>query len=110
MALLRNRGDELETAGIGNATVHLYRLGASVLRFGGTPSFLGSHTPLRRARVERCTFGGKDVLVAFTDGISSHLDIEGRWDLLRQQPIVVAQRIVEQFGTMNDDALALVVA
>jgi hypothetical protein len=47
--------------------------------------------------------------VLFSDGVRSRVDLAGELDLLREHPVVVAQRVVERFGRPDDDVLVLVV-
>jgi hypothetical protein len=51
----------------------------------------------------------RDVLVVYSDGIRSGLNLMSERDLLREHPIVVAQRIVERFGRPDDDAVVMVI-
>lgn len=64
--------------------------------------------PPAKPRTETVALGDGDLVVLATDGIGSRLSIEGELALLRQHPIVIAQRIIERFGRANDDALVLV--
>jgi hypothetical protein len=51
----------------------------------------------------------RDVLVLFTDGIRSRFVLEDDLDLVREHPIVIAQRVVERFSREDDDVLVMVV-
>ena len=37
------------------------------------------------------------------------MDLTGEHDLLREHPVVIAQRVVERFARDNDDVLVMVV-
>lgn len=98
----------LETASIGNVDVQLCAP-RRARRFGGSSAVLGGRpTAPAKARSETAPLERDELLVMTTDGISSKLSIEQDLILLREHPVVVAQRIVEQFGRANDDALVLV--
>jgi len=99
---------DLSIAGVGNVGAHAYGMGPS-WRFGGSSFVLGSPGGVRRIAVENHRFQTRDVLVLFTDGIRSRLDLTGELDLLREHPAVVAQRIVERFARDDDDVLVMVV-
>jgi len=60
--------------------------------------------------VDECALAQGDVVMLFTNGISTRADLEGELDLLREHPIVIAHQIVHRFARDDDDALVLVVA
>lgn len=98
----------LETASVGNIDVQVCSP-RSARRFGGTSAVVGgSVRPPAKPRSETVSLGDGDLVVLATDGIGSRLSIEGDLALLRQHPIVIAQRVIERFGRANDDALVLV--
>lgn len=118
-ALVRTRGavmasarleasGALTVAGVGNVGAHLYGPGAS-WRFGGSSYVLGSPGGARRIAVEHHHVELRDVVVLFSDGIRSKLDLAGELDLLREHPAVIAQRVVERFARDDDDVLVMVV-
>lgn len=104
----RIRSDQLELAGIGNITAHVYG-SQKTRRFTGTSFVVGARGEARRPAMESIQLGPRDVLVLHSDGIRTGLDLTGELDLLREHPIVVAQRIVERFGRPDDDALVMVI-
>jgi anti-sigma regulatory factor (Ser/Thr protein kinase) len=99
----------LSVAGVGNVGAHVYGTGAS-WRFGGSSFVLGSPSGARRIAAENRHLQPRDVLVLFSDGIRSKLDLTGDFALLREHPAVIAQRIVERFARDDDDVLVMVVA
>jgi hypothetical protein len=106
-ARLEGAGD-MAVAGVGNVGVHLYGPGPS-WRFGGSSYVLGAPGGARRIAVENHRIEPREVLVLFSDGVRTRLDLTGELDLLREHPAVIAQRIVERFGRPDDDVLVLVV-
>jgi len=106
-ARLEGSGD-MVVAGVGNVGAHVYGPGSS-WRFGGSSYVLGSPGGARRIAVEHHRLEARDVLVLFSDGIRSKLDLTGELDLLREHPVVIAQRIVERFARDDDDVLVMVV-
>lgn len=98
----------ISVAGVGNVSAQVYGPGSS-WRFGGSSYVLGAPGGARRIAVERHRLGTRDVLLLFTDGIRSKLDLTGELDLLREHPAVIAQRVVERFGREDDDVLVMVV-
>jgi anti-sigma regulatory factor (Ser/Thr protein kinase) len=99
---------DLSIAGVGNVGARAYGVGAP-WRFGGSSFVLGTPGGARRIAIERHRLAPRDVLVLFTDGIRSHFDLTGEHELLREHPIVVAQRVVERFARPDDDVLVMVV-
>ncbi len=100
---------DLAIASVGNVSAHVYGCGPA-RRFDGSSFVLGDpgraprRIPTERRRLERA-----EILVLFTDGVSSRANLEGDRDLLRQHPIRIAQHVLERFGGSHDDALVLVV-
>jgi anti-sigma regulatory factor (Ser/Thr protein kinase) len=98
----------MDAASIGNVELQVTRVRAS-RRFGGSSAIVGGkgNRPVK-PRTEITTLAPEDLVILTTDGISSKLSIEQDLALLREHPIIVAQRIMERFGRTNDDALVLV--
>jgi anti-sigma regulatory factor (Ser/Thr protein kinase) len=104
---LPESGAELVQAGVGNISCHLYRDRAAV-RFPSTPGVLGNPGPAPRLRDERAPLAGRHVVLLFTDGLSSRLDLSTEPALLRQPPLVIAHHLLVHHGRSHDDALVLV--
>jgi anti-sigma regulatory factor (Ser/Thr protein kinase) len=92
---------------VGNIDVHIYGL-AEGRRLSGPSFVLGAPGTRRRTVREEHPLGPRDVLVLFSDGLSSRTDLEGELDLLREHPIVIAHQLAQRFGRQNDDVLVLV--
>jgi anti-sigma regulatory factor (Ser/Thr protein kinase) len=106
-AAVVDTGGKATVAGVGNVGARIYGPG-HVWRFGGSSFFLGSATGAGRVTVEEERIERRDVLVLFSDGIRSSMDLSRELDLLREHPVVVAQRIVERFGRADDDVMVMV--
>jgi anti-sigma regulatory factor (Ser/Thr protein kinase) len=106
LARVLEEGSALETACVGNVTVHLYGFDRN-RRFTGSPFVLGLRGALRWS-AEREALARGDVVVLFTDGLVASTDIEGELDLLREHPIVIAHQLAVRFGRSTDDALVVV--
>jgi anti-sigma regulatory factor (Ser/Thr protein kinase) len=100
--------DRVELAGIGNVMARVYGL-QGTRRFTGTSFVVGARGEHRPPARESVQLEPRDVLVVCSDGIRSGLDLTGQHELLREHPIVVAQRIVERFGRPDDDATVMVI-
>jgi hypothetical protein len=98
----------VSVAAVGNVGAHVYGPAGSG-RFGGTSFVLGARGQVKRIASETRLLGPRDVLVLFSDGIKSSMDLGADLDLLREHPVVVAQRVVERFARPDDDVLVLVV-
>jgi serine/threonine protein phosphatase PrpC len=95
-------------AGVGNVGASIFGTGPT-WRFGGSSFFLGAGGRTPRVGLERSRIQARDVLVLFSDGIRSSLDLSREFDLLREHPIVIAQWVVEQYGRPDDDAMVMVI-
>ncbi len=95
-------------AGVGNVSAR--RVGTSApWRFGGSSYVLGAPSGVHKITTERVRLEPRDVLVVFTDGIRSRHDLGDDRDLLREHPIVIAQRFTERFARPDDDVLVAVI-
>ena len=98
----------MEVASIGNVELQICRP-RDARRFGGSSAIVGGKgNRATKARPMNATLLPDDLVIVTTDGISSKLSIEEDLPLLREHPIVIAQRIMERFARTNDDALVLV--
>jgi anti-sigma regulatory factor (Ser/Thr protein kinase) len=92
----------------GNTSVHVYGR-SDARRFSGPSFVLGAPGRPPRVSREARTLAVDDVVVLFTDGLTTKTDLTGELDLLlRRHPIRIAEELVRRFGRSNDDALALV--
>jgi anti-sigma regulatory factor (Ser/Thr protein kinase) len=98
----------VSVASVGNVGAHIYGPSARG-RFGGSSFVLGARGQVKRTVSETRLLGPRDVLVLFSDGIRSTIDLGQDLDLLREHPVIVAQRVVERFARPDDDVLVLVV-
>lgn len=107
MAIARTRLGEIETASVGNVTVEVVGP-REAKRFGGSSFVLGSPQPGHRIHLDRASTQGRDLLLMFTDGITSRASIKDDPALLWQHPVVIAQHVEEKYGKESDDILVLV--
>lgn len=107
MALARvpEPGETVQTASVGNVSVHVYGVHKSWGN-AGTSFVLGTPGKMRKPILVDHTIEGRDVLVLFSDGVTIRVDLEP--DLLFEHPVVIAHQLVQRFGRNNDDALVLV--
>jgi anti-sigma regulatory factor (Ser/Thr protein kinase) len=99
----------LALACVGNVAVQLVGPDGSN-GFGGSSFVLGAKGGVRRTTLEQRAIEPSQALLLLSDGITSSARLEGDLALLREHPIVVAQRVVERFGRDNDDVMVLVVS
>lgn len=97
----------LTTACVGNVSVRLYGPQLSH-RFAESSFVLGARGQKIRPALGARTLAKRDVVVMFTDGLLSRFELESELDLLREHPIVIAQRLVERFARGSDDVCVLV--
>jgi anti-sigma regulatory factor (Ser/Thr protein kinase) len=106
IARIEEATGDLSGATVGNVT--LYVCGPAVsARLGASSSVLGARGPKRPVRVEHAAVSARDVVIAYTDGITARASLEGELDLMREHPIVVAERMIERFAREDDDVLVL---
>lgn len=106
VSLPEGAGSCLDLASVGNITIELVRP-RGARRFAASSFVLGSPRRGWRPHVEAAPFQPDETLIVFTDGISSRSSISEDLELLREHPIVIAQRLVQRFGR-DDDVLVLV--
>jgi anti-sigma regulatory factor (Ser/Thr protein kinase) len=107
MSIIRN-ADTLEHAGVGNIGTRVIGIdgaGRPLVTMAGT---LGSAMP-RRLHIERTSLAAGEVLVMFSDGLQSRLDLRAEPALIRHHPIVIAHHLATRFTRGTDDALVVVV-
>jgi stage II sporulation SpoE-like protein len=98
----------IDHAGVGDLRTQIYAPRES-RRLPSSPGTLGSHLIARaRVRPEVSLFRRGDILVVFSDGLSSRIDISHELELQREHPIVIAESLLSRFGRASDDALVLV--
>jgi anti-sigma regulatory factor (Ser/Thr protein kinase) len=98
----------LEHAGAGDVSARVCRY-RDEQRLGGTARTLGrAELRPRPCRPEKAQLQKTDVVVLFTDGLSSRLTLTETPGLLREHPISIAQQLMQSFARDNDDALILV--
>jgi anti-sigma regulatory factor (Ser/Thr protein kinase) len=97
----------IEHAAVGNVTTRLdgHRRSRSL---AGSASTLGARGARKRVAVESGALDDGEVLLMFTDGLTSRAGLSDEADLFREHPIVIAQRLLADFGRTTDDALVLV--
>jgi hypothetical protein len=109
LARLDDTDSSLRAAAVGDVSVVVE--GPGTHRHVLSRSFLlGARGAHPKVVVETASLAARDVVISFTDGISTRADLGADFDLLREHPIVIAHQIVERFARDNDDALVLVVA
>lgn len=94
-------------AGVGNVSTYVCGPGESH-RHEGSAFVVGIPSAARRPRVSHGSLASRDVLLMHSDGISSRATLDGRLDLLREHPIIVAHALLTEFARDDDDVLVLV--
>ncbi|APR77553.1 Anti-sigma B factor RsbT [Minicystis rosea] len=97
----------LDHAGVGNVTTRIEREKSARL-FSGSSATLGGRGLKRRPFADSVPLEDGDVVLMYTDGLTTRVDLSREPELLREHPIVIAQRVMVAFVRPNDDALVLV--
>lgn len=98
---------EVALAAVGNVSTNVCGPGVFERHIGSSAA-LGMPGQPPRIRVERAHLRTWDTLVQFTDGLSGRASLDGEASLLREHPIVIAQHLLERFGSDQDDVLVQV--
>jgi anti-sigma regulatory factor (Ser/Thr protein kinase) len=106
VARVDEEAGQVEHAGVGNVTTRIDGLDRS-RRLASSAATLGRRGGARAA-TETAALDRGDVIVLFTDGLTSRAGLAGERELLHEHPVVIAQHLMEQFGRSTDDALVLV--
>ncbi len=99
---------DVEVATVGNIVTEVVGP-REARRFGGVSHVLGAPRRGLRLSGETRPLGAGELLVLFSDGVSSRATIRDDLALLRQHPVVIAQELLLRFGREHDDALVAVV-
>ncbi len=97
----------VEVASVGNIAVQAVGM-RTVRRFGGSSFVLGTPQRVKKIAEERSPLADTEAVILFSDGVSARMSIEQDLALLREHPVVIAQRIVELYGRAEDDVIVLV--
>lgn len=94
-------------AGAGNVGARLYE-GRSGHRFLPTARVVGQPAARSTRQLEETrSLGSSQLLVLFSDGLSSRFDLGEELELRRGPLVLVAQALLERHGQTTDDALVL---
>jgi anti-sigma regulatory factor (Ser/Thr protein kinase) len=107
VARVHEEHTELEAAGVGNVTLQVVDI-QGARRVMGSSRVLGAPGPWRSPKRELLPIGSREVLILFSDGLSSRVDMSQHAELLREHPIVIASQLVQRFARNTDDVLVLV--
>jgi anti-sigma regulatory factor (Ser/Thr protein kinase) len=98
----------VDLASVGNVTTRATRF-RQTRTYEGSAFVLGARGPTRkRFALETLALEPNEVILVTSDGISSRLAIDADGSLLHESPIVIAQRVLQEFGQAHDDATVLV--
>jgi len=105
LCTIETNSGEVRYVGIGNATCRT--MGEHPHHMLTREGVVG-HT-LRTPSVERMRLDQHDILLLYSDGVTSHFEIEEPFQLFFEPLDHVARRVVEQFGRRHDDASCIAV-
>jgi anti-sigma regulatory factor (Ser/Thr protein kinase) len=74
----------------------------------GIVGLKGKSSGLFTRPIEAVPIRPGDVVLAYSDGLKSTLDISEDAELLREHPLIIADRVLTTYGRNSDDALVLV--
>lgn len=108
VAKIARRASTLEHACLGNITSQVVRL-RQTHRFSAPSGVVGFDDPrTKKLGTETASLFPGDVVLMYTDGFKSGIDISHQFELLREHPLVIADYLLTHFGRPDDDALILV--
>jgi anti-sigma regulatory factor (Ser/Thr protein kinase) len=91
---------EASFVGVGNTALRV--LGSRSVRLHSVEGVLGDR--MRRLRVQRLVLGQEDLLLMYTDGVSSRFKVADLPELLFVPATRAARELVAHFGKRHDDA------
>ena len=101
-------GGPLQSSGLGNVSLLVAAPDGRTKRLMTSMGTAGVRA--RQTTTEqRATFPARGTLVLHSDGLSTRWTLDGRADLLRQPPDIVAAALWRDFCRSSDDSLVLVV-
>lgn len=101
-------GGQMSSAGLGNVSLLVAGPDGETKRIMTSMGTAGVRSP-RRVSEQHTAFPPSGVLVLHTDGLGSRWTLEGRQELLRQPPDVVAAALWRDHARGSDDSLVVVV-
>ncbi|QDU78231.1 Stage II sporulation protein E (SpoIIE) [Bremerella volcania] len=105
LCTIESDSGDVRYVGIGNATCRM--MGEHPHHMLTREGVVG-HT-LRTPTLERMTLDQHDILLLYSDGVSSHFELAEPCQLFFEPLNSVARRVVEQFGRDHDDASCIAV-
>jgi anti-sigma regulatory factor (Ser/Thr protein kinase) len=105
---LEQQTGAIDHAGVGDVSGALFGAG-SARRLVNEAGLLGARGRRRPPRMQRAQLQAGEVLVLFTDGIQSRVDLSGEAFMLRQRPYAIAEHVLERWARGHDDAMVVVV-
>lgn len=108
MGLARIDEAGLLTATVGNIVTYVCGPGGVTRRFSGTSAVLGIRGRSRPVLIESMPLNSHDAVLIYSDGIVQRASLDGALDLLREHPLIIAERMVRTFAREDDDVLVLV--
>jgi len=91
--------------GIGN--IVLRKFGSSSERAVTQDGVIGYH--IRTPKEKLMQISGGDILVLHTDGITSFFDINDYPKILKDEPKIIANNLIRDFGKNDDDTTCIVI-
>ncbi len=89
-------------------------IGGQVVRFRESrrltsrPGMIGLDDRAYRPMLERVTIRPGEVIIAYSDGLKSGVDVSDDAALLREHPLAIADHVLSRYARDNDDAIVLV--
>jgi anti-sigma regulatory factor (Ser/Thr protein kinase) len=109
MCVVRVEPGRVIHAGIGNVECRVYGPHQATVRLSGVPGIVGGRRGAARIRIEETPLVPPTLVVAFTDGLTSGVNLAEIRDALTSPALLTARRLLERFGRPHDDALVAVV-
>jgi anti-sigma regulatory factor (Ser/Thr protein kinase) len=101
------RSRRLEQAAIGDVTLQAVWPRES-RHFNRRRGIVGLKQAHRSVVGESAVLGPGAMVLAYSDGLKSGIDLSGSLELLREHPLVVAEHLLTHYARPTDDALVLV--
>jgi len=109
LALGRVGPGEMQHVGVGNVVTRVERRTGSRSFTGSAFVLGGTRGSSRPVQLERAPLEPRDVVIAFTDGLTTRASLGDGVGIAHEPPLVIATWLLTRFARDNDDALVLVV-
>lgn len=102
-------GRTIAHASVGNVATRMIGSDGRARALASTPGVLGTSSFPRRVVASSVALAAHEIMVIFTDGITSRVELVDEPSIVRQPGITIAHYILSHYGRTTDDGLVAVI-